>query len=89
METQAAVREPLGGRSRNLHRSLDGRLVAGVAAGLADYLDVDVVLVRVLLVVLTLAGGLGIPLYLAAWLLVPDEGSEEAIAEHMLDEVRR
>lgn len=64
-------------------------MVAGVAAGIADYLDVDVVVVRVLLVVLTLAGGLGVPLYLAAWLLVPDEGADEAIAEHLLEELRR
>ncbi len=64
-------------------------MVAGVATGIADHLDVDVVVVRVLLVVLTLAGGLGIPLYLAAWLLVPDEGADEAIAEHLFEELRR
>lgn len=76
-------------RSRPLRRSLEGRMVGGVAVGLADYLDVDVVVVRVLFVVLALAGGLGVPLYVAAWLLVPDEGSDEAIAERVLDEARR
>ena len=73
---------------RTLSRSLDGRLIAGVALGLADYLDVDVVVVRVLFVVLTLVGGIGIPLYLAAWLLVPEEDRDESIAEQLLGRTR-
>lgn len=67
-----------------LRRPVEGRLVAGVAAGLADYFDVDVVVVRIALVVLAITGGLGVPLYLAAWLLVPEEGDHEGIAEQFL-----
>jgi phage shock protein PspC (stress-responsive transcriptional regulator) len=59
-------------------------MIAGVAAGLADYLDVDVAVVRVGLVVLALVGALGLPLYLAAWLFVPDECDDESIAERFL-----
>lgn len=73
---------------RVLRRPFDGRLVAGVAAGLADYLDVDVVLVRVGLVVLAILGGLGVPLYLAAWLLIPELGSDQSLAEHLLGRTR-
>ena len=69
---------------RSLRRPIDGRLIAGVAAGVADYFDIDVVVVRIALAVLALAGGLGIPLYVAAWLLVPDEGAEGSIAEDLL-----
>lgn len=59
-------------------------MIAGVAAGIADYLDVDVAVVRVVLVALAVAGGAGVPLYLAAWLLVPEEGDEESIvAAHL------
>ncbi|MGH9088337.1 MAG: PspC domain-containing protein [Acidimicrobiales bacterium] len=72
---------------RPLRRPLDGRVVAGVAAGLADYLDVDVVVVRVVLVALTLMGGLAVPLYVAGWLLMPDEGANDSIVEHLIGSV--
>jgi phage shock protein PspC (stress-responsive transcriptional regulator) len=67
-----------------LHRIGPGRMIAGVAAGLADYLDVDPTLVRIGFVVLALMGGIALPLYLAGWLLIPDEGSEQSMAEEML-----
>ncbi|NYG55072.1 PspC domain-containing protein [Nocardioides perillae] len=51
------------------------RYVAGVAGGLARHLDVDPVLVRVGLVVLSFFGGAGLLLYAAAWLLVPEDGA--------------
>jgi phage shock protein PspC (stress-responsive transcriptional regulator) len=52
----------------------------GVAAGLAEHFGVDVTIVRVAIVVLTVVGGAGIPLYLAGLLLIPDEGSDQSIA---------
>jgi phage shock protein C len=55
-------------------------MIAGVAAGIARYLDVDVTAVRIILAVLTVVGGAGVPIYLAAWLLIPEEGSEQSIA---------
>jgi phage shock protein PspC (stress-responsive transcriptional regulator) len=67
-----------------LHRVASGRMIAGVAAGLADYLDVDPTLVRIGFVVLALMGGIALPLYLAGWLLIPDEGSDQSMAEEML-----
>lgn len=63
-------------------------MIAGVAAGVADYLDIDVTIVRIVLVVLALIGGAAIPLYLAAWLLVPDEGSDVSVAEELLEQFR-
>ena len=59
-------------------------MLAGVASGLANYLDVDVTLVRIGLVALSFLGGAGVPLYVAAWLLIPEEGSEVAIAGEIL-----
>lgn len=67
-----------------LRRPRRERMVAGVAAGLAAHLDLDVLLVRVVLAALAICGGLGVPLYLAAWLLVPEEGSEVSIIEQLL-----
>jgi phage shock protein C len=75
--------EPPSERMR-LHRIRSGRMLAGVAAGLADYLDVEPNLVRIGFVVLALMGGVAVPLYLAGWLLIPDEGDEQSMAEEML-----
>jgi phage shock protein PspC (stress-responsive transcriptional regulator) len=60
---------------RRLFRSRSDRVLGGVCGGLATYLGIDPVIVRVVAVALTVAGGLGIALYLAALLLVPQEGA--------------
>ncbi len=73
-----------GGPNNPLWRATEGRLVAGVAAGLASYLGVDVSLIRLAFCALAVAGGLGVPLYVAAWLLVPEEGEELSLAESWL-----
>jgi phage shock protein C len=70
--------------SRPLRRIREGSMLAGVATGLAAYFDIDVTFVRIGLVALTLIGGAGVPLYVAAWLLIPEEGSEVAIAGEIL-----
>jgi phage shock protein PspC (stress-responsive transcriptional regulator) len=67
-----------------LHRRRGGRMLGGVAVGLADFFDVDPVLVRVGFVVLTFVGGLAVPLYLAGWALIPDEDTDTSIAEEIL-----
>ena len=71
-----------------LRRSTDDRMLAGVAGGLARYLDVDATLVRIAFVVLTVIGGAGVPLYLASWLLIPEDGADQSIAASFLDSRR-
>jgi phage shock protein C len=66
--------------TRELRRSADGRMLAGVAGGIARYLDADVTLVRVIIAALALLNGLGLALYVAAWLLIPEEGEEQSLA---------
>jgi signal transduction histidine kinase len=56
--------------SRKLYRG-DDKVVAGVAAGLAEHLGLDARLVRLAFVVLTPAGGFGALLYIAFWAFVP------------------
>jgi signal transduction histidine kinase len=63
--------------SRIPARDPEGRVVAGVCAGLARALGVDPTLVRLLFAMLTLAAGMGIALYLAAWLLMPARAGED------------
>ena len=66
--------------SRTLSRPVHGRMLGGVAAGIARYLDVDVNLIRILFAVLTVVGGAAVPVYLAAWLLIPEDGADQSIA---------
>jgi phage shock protein PspC (stress-responsive transcriptional regulator) len=77
-----------GQRSR-LERAVDDRILGGVAAGLSRYLDIDIAVVRVGFVALGLLGGIAIPLYLAGWLLIPEEGSDSTIADELLDHAHR
>jgi phage shock protein C len=85
-DTTQSQPEPMTRTGRPpLRRAYHGRMLAGVAAGLADYFGVDVTLIRIAFVVFTFLGGAGIPAYLACLLLVPEEGSDESIASSLLD----
>jgi phage shock protein C len=57
---------------RKLYRSRNQRMVAGVCGGLAEYLNVDATLIRVIFLLLAVFGGSGLVIYLAMWILVPD-----------------
>jgi len=65
--------DPPPGSPRRLVRSRSDRVLGGVGGGLGRYFDVDPVIVRIVLAGLVITGGLGVFLYLAALLLVPDE----------------
>ena len=64
-----------------LRRSGDDKMLAGVAGGIARYLNVNVTLVRVIIAALALFSGAGAAVYLAAWLLIPADGEDQSIAE--------
>jgi phage shock protein PspC (stress-responsive transcriptional regulator) len=56
---------------KRLYRSETDRMIGGVCGGLAEYLDVDSVWVRVVAVLLAFADGIGLLAYLILWLVVP------------------
>ena len=66
---------------KRLLRIRQGRIVAGVCAGLGAYFGIDVNLVRLAFGVFTVFYGLGILLYLIAWLILPEEGEDGSIVE--------
>src|SRR3954463_7302899 len=90
MAAEPRVREPGGmtenaetlgtGNVKRLERSRSDRMLAGVSGGLARYFDIHPAVFRVGFVVLTLLGGAGILIYLAAALVMPDEGQEDSVA---------
>lgn len=57
--------------NKRLTRSRD-RMVAGVAAGLSEYLGVDATLIRLGFILLSVAGGPGLLLYIIMWVIVPE-----------------
>ena len=65
----------------SLHRPGEGRWIAGVALGLAHRLQIQAWIVRGIFLVLVPVGGVGIFLYAAGWILIPDEGETESIVK--------
>ncbi|HZU33092.1 MAG TPA: PspC domain-containing protein [Candidatus Angelobacter sp.] len=56
-----------------LVRPRQGRKVAGVCLGFAEYFDLDVALVRIVWLVCAIVGGFGALAYFAAWIVIPEE----------------
>jgi len=78
-----------GTEGKQLYRSREGRIVAGVCAGLADYFGVDVNLVRLVFAGLTIFGGMGVLLYAVAWLIIPEQGESASIAEGFMKKKKK
>lgn len=72
---------PTGPAPRPLLRREDDKVLAGVAGGLADFVGVDATVVRVAFVVLTVFGGIGVPLYLVGWAGLRTPSMSESHAE--------
>ena len=87
-ETPIDTPAPEEARSRRLVRTDEGRWLGGVAAGLGRYFDVNPLVYRIAFVALAFAGGTGILLYLAAWLVIPAEDHEDSVAVEALREHR-
>lgn len=73
---------------RVLYRPEEGKMIAGVCAGIADYFDIDPVIIRAILVAITIFGGSGLLLYIILWIVMPSESSvgkdsEENIRENV------
>lgn len=57
--------------TKKLYRKPNDQMIAGVCAGLADYLNLDLVIVRLIFVLLLLMGGHGLLIYVVLWILMP------------------
>ena len=73
-------------QGKRLVRSRNDRMIAGVAGGLAATLNIDPLLVRIILLALAFLNGFGFMLYLALWLLVPNEDSAAVDAREQVRE---
>ena len=81
--------ENYSGGGRRLVRPKEGRMIAGVCAGLAAYFTMDVRLVRLLFGVFVFFWGLGALTYVLAWAILPEEGDGHSILESFVNKYRR
>ncbi|MDD3803092.1 MAG: PspC domain-containing protein [bacterium] len=61
--------------TKKLYRSVSKRMIGGVCAGLADYMNADANVVRIIVTILTLATGVapGVITYFVAWIILPEK----------------
>jgi phage shock protein C len=72
-------------QQERLARSETDKMIAGVCGGLAAYLGIDPVLVRLAFVILLLASGIGLAIYVILWIIMPVGASEPAEIRIMSD----
>lgn len=71
---------------KKLTRVADGKMIAGVCTGLAKYLNMDVSLVRLIIVLLTVFTSTGLIIYIVVWLVAPEEGSGRTGVDGLKDQ---
>lgn len=64
-------------------------MIAGVCSGAGAYLGIDPNILRLALAVLTFFGGTGIAAYAVGWLLIPEEGHSESIAQDLFNKASK
>jgi phage shock protein C len=73
----------VGGKT--LERRRDGRMLAGVCAGLGSYYGIDANVVRLLFAIASFFGFFGVLVYVVAWAVIPEEGEKESIVERLVN----
>jgi phage shock protein PspC (stress-responsive transcriptional regulator) len=57
---------------KKLYRDPEHKVIAGVSGGLASFIGIDIIAVRVLFIVFTIAGGFGFLIYIVLWAILPE-----------------
>jgi phage shock protein PspC (stress-responsive transcriptional regulator) len=79
---------PPAAAQRRLRRSVDDRVLGGVAGGLGSYFSLDPVLFRVLFATTAVFGGIGALVYVLAWALIPDQDAVDPLADRIVEGLR-
>ena len=71
---------------KQLVRPREGRMLAGVCAGIGQFFGIDANIVRIIFAILTVfSAGTAALVYVIAWVVVPEEGETGSIAENYLN----
>ncbi len=73
---------------KNLRRSKEHRIIAGVCGGIAEYFETDPVLVRLIFLAIALMAGSGIVLYLVLIIVIPEHGERTSLVEKELGKLK-
>ncbi|HPC36697.1 MAG TPA: PspC domain-containing protein [Candidatus Marinimicrobia bacterium] len=66
---------------KKLYRSRKHRIIGGVCGGIAEYFEIDPVLVRLIWVILIIFGGIGVLAYIIAWIIIPKQEESSSTIE--------
>ncbi len=69
--------------SKRLYRDEQDKIIAGVASGIAHYMNIDPALARILFVLITLLGGSGILIYIVLWIVLPSRSLQNNIRKRL------
>ena len=69
---------------KKLFRSETNKVIGGIAGGLGEYFDVDPTIIRLAFVLITLAGGSGVLIYLILWLIIPPLNKADTLNEETI-----
>lgn len=71
---------------KQLYRTKKNSIIAGVASGLAEYFEIDAVIVRAIFIITALAWGTSIVIYIILWIIIPREKQIKEEQPEMIDE---
>ncbi len=66
--------------SKQLYRSRNNKVIAGVCGGVAEYFEVDPTIVRIAWLLLAFPGGIGFLAYLVCWIVMPEKSSNTVVS---------
>jgi phage shock protein C len=76
---------------KKVYRSREDKIIAGVCGGIAEYLDVDSVWIRLVAVLLVFLSGIGLVMYIVAWIIMPknpnQKMAEDTKAEKVVEKI--
>lgn len=72
--------------SKRLYRSSKDKILGGVCAGIAEYFNIDPVIIRVVFVLIFLAEGVGLMIYVILWIIVPEQKSLDKDTDEIIKE---
>jgi phage shock protein C len=72
---------------KRLYRSRNDKMIAGVCGGIAEYFDIDPVIVRLVTVLLLFANGIGLIMYIIAWIFVPENPEQQSTKKTKAEKV--
>ena len=73
--------------TKKLYRSKENKIIAGVCGGIAEHFSIDPIWIRLVAVLLALADGIGIVLYILAWILIPQNPKQKETKKTKAEEV--